>query len=207
MYFVLNPDRPLPEHWSKAKSSVVDAWFGDTSHFCFLRHPGTARWILVGVSKSEISSNSWYDGPFDQVPPYLPIRKVLEEAYPYVKDAGGIDEHGNFLQMVGQRVAISPYQDYESGPEFVTFLEGVVTKSPGPEAWTSATYEYKRDWRSPNAVSSPPSHQQGQSASWPANHWGGSSREWGAAHEKSTSRNWPANHALTTSREKNEDHP
>jgi hypothetical protein len=198
-YYVLNTSKPCPESWSRGESSTVETWWGDWSRFCFLRDPRTGRFILVGVHQREIRENSWYDGPFDQVPPNLPIREILEEAYPYVIDAGGIDEHGNFLKMAGQRVAISPYQEYVSGPDLERFVANAVRDTDTPLAWTRATYEHKRDWRAP-AEYPIGAHTQPVSSAWPANHWGANSGSWGNRHEAATSATWPANHAAETSR-------
>lgn len=165
-----------------------------------MHEPHTSRYILVGVHQREIRENGWYDGPFDQVPPNLPIRAMLEQAYPYVKDAGGLDENGNFLNVKGQRVAISPYQEYTSGPEFETGLESAVQDVATPEAWTQATYEYKRDWRAPTNPTTSGGHVQSLSASWPANHWGISSASWGTQHEQAVSASWPPNHSVEGSR-------
>lgn len=200
-YYVLNTTKPRPESWSRGESSRVDLRWGDRSRFCFLRDARTGRFILVGVNQKEIRENSWYDGPFDQVPPNLPIQAMLEEAYPYVLDAGGLDEHGNFLKMKGQRVAISPYQEYVSGPDLERMIEGAVRDADTPLAWTSATYEYKRDWRAP--VDSPAvGHMRPLSSAWPANHWGASSGSWGGRHQSSVSSTWPANHAAETSEDR-----
>lgn len=75
---------------------------------------GRPRRILAGVFMPHVIANNFFDGPFDQVPPDLMIRSKLEEAYPYVKLRGGIDEHGNFLALAASRVAISPYTQYSS---------------------------------------------------------------------------------------------
>ncbi len=198
-YYVLNPAKPLPEKWSRGGSSKLETWFGDRSRFCFVRHPNTGRLILVGVHRREIMLNTWYDGPFDQVPPRLPIGDILREAYPYVADAGGIDEHGNFLNLSGQRVAISPYRDYDSGPALEAELENLIKPLQSPEAWIHATYEPKRDWRSPARFVGQETHNRPTSATWPANHWGHSSRAWGAQHDGGTSLSWPPNHAVDQS--------
>lgn len=52
----------------------------------------------------------------DQVPPKLELEERLESAYPYVK--GKIDRHGNFIEVPGTRVAISPYLKYETLKQF-----------------------------------------------------------------------------------------
>ncbi len=200
LYYVLDDRHPRPEGWVRGESQQVEAWFGERSRFCFVKHPATGRFILVGVNRREISQNTWYDGPFDQVPPRLPLREMLEEAYPYVQDAGGLDEHGNFLKVEGQRVAISPYRAYESGTELEKDLEAVILDVGDPTAWTAATYEYKRDWRAPAGDAVAGVHVRDLSLGWPANHWGGSSRGWGPEHAAETSRGWPVNHDAQVSR-------
>lgn len=197
-YYVLNPSKQLPERWSRGESDTVELWFGDQSRFCFYHHRATDRFILVGVHERHIRENTMYDGPFDQVPPRLPIRAIVEEAYPYVIAAGGIDAHGNFVRTEGSRVAISPYRAYRSGPELVVELETVVRDSNKPDAWLGATYEYKRDWRPPRYYTERSGHETSVSRSWPANHWGTSSRAWGT-HEVGASAAWPPNHVLGTS--------
>lgn len=201
LYYVLNADKPVPERWVRGESQSVETWFGEKSRFCFARHTPSGRLILVGVHRRNIELNTWYDGPFDQVPPRLPIRELLEEAYPYVKDAGGIDEHGNFVKMAGQRVAISPYMEYESGPSLEHTLQSLMTNDPTPLAWTKATYEYKRDWRAPSVQTLESTHVMTLSKRWPANHWGISSRAWGPAesHDAALSVSWPPNHRLSES--------
>jgi hypothetical protein len=210
-YYVLNEDFPRPEPWSRGLSERVEVWWGDRSGFCFLRHPATGRFILVGVHQREVRLNTWYDGPFDQVPPDLPLRPLLEHVYPYILDAGGVDEHGTFLRTPGSRVAISPYQEYVSGPAFESWLEQVVTDSSTPDAWTRATYEWKSDWRStpsPGAPASgpgwpgdsPPVHERRWSVTWPLHHWTPGSRQWGTDHDQPTSLSWPPCHAVHDSR-------
>jgi hypothetical protein len=196
-YYVLNPAKPRPERWTLAACGEVEAWFGDESRFCFLHDRSTGRFILVGVQRREIERNTWYDGPFDQVPPRLSIRAILEEAYPYVKDAGGLDEHGNFLAQPGQRVAISPYQAYQSGAALTEDLGRLVGPPGTPLFWTGITYESKRDWRP--ALPQTGGHRTAVSSAWPPNHWGDSSRSWGPEHRADLSVSWPPAHTLTTS--------
>ncbi|MEM7784781.1 MAG: hypothetical protein AAF623_15635, partial [Planctomycetota bacterium] len=44
-------------------------------------------------------------------------------AYPYLEMQGGIDRHGNFLNVQNMRVAISPYLQYGSLTELVMEVE------------------------------------------------------------------------------------
>ncbi len=200
-YYVLNPDMPLPETLVRGESESVQTWFGEHSRFCFVRHPATDRMLLVGVHRREVMQNTWFDGPFDQVPPHLPIGGILQEAYPYVVDAGGIDEHGNFLRMHGQRVAISPYIAYSSGPELETSLESLITDDPSPRAWLAATYEAKRDWRPPEYPRQSAAHERDISRTWPPNHWRTSSRQW-SDHNAEVSTSWPPSHESGASRDR-----
>lgn len=195
-YYILNTTRNLPEEWSLAYADGKrEVWFGDDSRFCFVKHVRSGRIILVGVHEANIFLNNVYDGPFDQVPPRLSIRSMLEEAYPYVQDAGGIDEHGQFLKQDGRRVAISPYIAYKSGPGLISQLLDRITDDDSPSAWTRATYEYKKDWR-PSLVGERQfqKHLAHLSSIWPANHYGSKSRLWGGDHSSPTSRSWSPNH-------------
>lgn len=198
-YYVLNEHMPRPEPWKRGLRTDVEVYFGDRTRFCFVRHPASERFILAGVQRKQIELNTWYDGPFDQVPPHLPIRALLEESYPYVRDAGGIDEHGNFLTRPGHRVAISPYQEYESGVDLETGIAARLLAEASPRAWAQITYEPKRDWRAPSGAESSAGHTMSLSGAWPANHWGSASRLWGASHGSPTSTGWPSNHVMDAS--------
>lgn len=190
LYYVLNETKPLPEVLHKATTKAGHTvWFGEHSRFCFYEHPGTNRKILVGVAAKNIEQNNWFDGPFDQVPPNLPIGDIIRTAYPYVEDAGGIDDNGNFLEQDGTRIAITPYQKYRSGVELLAFIDAAIQpEHASPRAWTGATYEYKMDWRAPqHAPATLGRHDIRRSAAWPPNHFGDASREWGEQHEQAVS--------------------
>jgi hypothetical protein len=149
---------------------------GGESRFVFLRDEGLGRTVLIGVSSDAIAANSYYDGPFDQVPPHLPLRPLLTEAYPYVAYGGGIDEHGCFLDRVGQRVAISAYHDYVDMDEMRAWLGAAI--DPGAEGvsrWIRVVLEEKRLFHLrleglPDR-SGDSAHEVRLSASWPAGHW------------------------------------
>jgi hypothetical protein len=198
-YYVLNPDMPTPETLDLVENNGLKLHFGHESRYCFYEHAQSGRRILVGVHERNIRHNTWFDGPFDQFPPHLDVKSILEEAYPYVIDAGGVDSNGNFLQLAGQRVAISPYIDYGSGPDLVEELRRRIRDDATPLAWMQATYESKRDWRAPSIGDVAPGHESAISSVWPANHWGTASRLWGDTHAADLSVNWPANHKPVSS--------
>ena len=200
-YYVLNETEPLPEELQplavETDSGPAKLWYGTGSRFVFFEHTPSGRRVLVGVHARNIQLNTRYDGPFDQVPPRLNIRPELESAYPYVLAAGGIDDHGNFLERKGQRVAISPYVPYTSGVQLERTLAGLLLDSPTPTAWAGAVYEPKKDWTPPAARLV---HSMERSAAWPANHMGSMSGAWPDAHRKELSLSWPANHEARISR-------
>jgi hypothetical protein len=164
---------------------------GAESRFVFYEDRTMGRRVLVGVSSDEIRRNSYFDGPFDQVPPNLDLREKLEAAYPYVKLRGGIDEHGNFRELEGQRVAISPYQQYDTVENLVKKLAVLYRPSrTGTARWASMAYDSKEDFmrEQPKGSLQAGRHQTEISLAWPANHWGEQSRIWPASHEKLASR-------------------
>lgn len=196
-YFVLNPSYPTPEPLSVVEHGGHGFAFGSESRFCFYRHPDTERHVLVGVHLDAIAANSWFDGPFDQVPPRLQIGDLVRRAYPYVEDNGGIDDHGNFLRRDGSRIAISPYVAYFSGPELLEDLARRMTAEVGQLEWLVAVEESKNTWRAPQSPGEGIArHVAALSRAWPANHWGASSQSWSAEHSIEVSHLWPPNHVV-----------
>ena len=102
------------------------------------------------IFEDNVRKNNYFDGPFDQVPPNLSIKNILEEIYPYVKDRGGIDDHGNFKALHHSRVAISPYVKYSNTSEFLTFASQVLRPHSQPKtislAFLDLVYESKMDF-------------------------------------------------------------
>lgn len=196
-YFVLEPCQPLPESLSRA-GSTLPIEVGQESRYVFLLDEATGRRVLCGVHASNIRQNNYFDGPFDQVPPRLPLREMLERAYPYVRYRGGIDEHGNFVRLEGQRVAISPYQAYESLGALTNWL-GHVDASECPLPWLPAVFETKSLFHleleaMESARRETVEHVVDISRAWPANHWGDSSLLWPTTHDSRASLAWPPNH-------------
>ncbi|MBL8875672.1 MAG: hypothetical protein JNM86_07745 [Phycisphaerae bacterium] len=216
LYFVLVPDK-AGEPLVSVRGDATEFLVGLHSRFVYFVDQPTGRRILVGVHSSNVRDNNYFDGPFDQVPPDLSLREMLNETYPYTKFRGGIDEHGNFNSFEGQRVAISPYQQYTSTDRLLEQLlkakggEG----AEGPKRWVAMVYENKRHFHEemeeylvnnineyPNAANALPSysHVVGVSRSWPASHFFYSSRQWARGfHDPGVSTGWPPNHVMTES--------
>lgn len=204
-YYVLNTDRGLTETFTPT-SPGSRYRVGSESRYIVFDDQETGRMVLVGVKARNIRDNNYFDGPFDQVPPRLAIRAKLYAAYPYSRGRGGLDEHGNFVDLDGQRVAISPYVDYDAITAGLSYLETRrKDRTSGPELWSDLTYEYKRDFAPGdpgattlasylNVSTQSRSHATFMSQGWPANHTASNSRSWPTDHNQSASRAWPANH-------------
>lgn len=203
-YFVLNEDMPLPETLVPREAPYADYLLGVESRFVFFRDPRTRRAVLVGVDAGQVRENSFYDGPFDQVPPDLEIGGLVERAYPYVLLRGGVDRHGNFKSVNGQRIAISPYQTYESLSELLPTLDWCrLSVEPGRPPWLRMVREWKRDFSRVPPVNEPPEgapmHGVDRSRTWPANHWRSSSDLWPVEHDQASSVRWPPRHDASIS--------
>lgn len=201
-FFLLPPD--ARRGLVLAYDDRADVWLDPASRFVYWMPEAGGRCVLIGVWAENVRGNTWFDGPFDQVPPRLAIREMIHTAYPYTRARGGIDEHGNFVGQPGHRVAISPYQEYETLASMRGFIERTLRERPvdGPELWAALCYESKRDFVPPEARTGAPTlgdrlrdravpayAKQG----WPANHEVAASRAWPSEHLASVSGTWPAN--------------
>ncbi|GJQ28859.1 MAG: hypothetical protein HBSAPP03_07430 [Phycisphaerae bacterium] len=89
------------------------SWRGARSGFIYVPdHAG--RLILAGVHVGEVAMNTFYDGPFDQVPPRLSLRELIRWAYPGIEDrrSDSLDAYGTWTKHASARVAIAPYMEY-----------------------------------------------------------------------------------------------
>ncbi|MDF1808777.1 MAG: hypothetical protein P1U42_03685 [Phycisphaerales bacterium] len=199
-FYVLNEEN-MPEIISKITTeNGHELYIGSRSRFVFYHDDDLSRKILIGVLQSSVQSNNYFDGPFDQVPPNLSVRDQLQQAYPYVRLRGGIDEHGNFKQQDGQRVAVSPYMQYGTVRELAKNVDLLYRPmEPGNLKWIMMCHEWKRDFhRTLNEYLdsddlTPVTHSKDISRKWPSNHWSKNSQTWKLDHSYQTSKQWGAN--------------
>ena len=184
-YYVLQSNRTIPEplivldRIRERLPGDIEILLGVDSRFVFLRDSSMGRTVLIAVNVDQTAANTYYDGPFDQVPPRLPLRPMLEAAYPYVASGKGIDAHGRFLGRVGQRVAISPYLDYRTFDEVEDWLEQTIDiESIGIGRWIGVVLESKRFFHhrleqlaGQEQDLAVYSHEEHSSGAWPAGHW------------------------------------
>lgn len=143
-YDVVNNERPLAETETSIDQNLT---VGDRTHFVYFNDLERNRKIIVGVDTQNILENNYFDGPFDQVPPHLPIRDRLYAAYPYTQYLNGLDPYGNFIDWKGSRVAITPYTDYDY-PDF-SAVQSIVkqcSKENASQFLSCITYESKKDF-------------------------------------------------------------
>ena len=111
--WILNDDFPTHDTFA---SGLGNLEIGRRTRFAFLSDDRNRRRVLVGVSKAEAQANSYYDGPFDQLPDnYIATGEVQLQKYIELNNPdrrGQIDEFGFFKLLPAYRVAIMPYHLY-----------------------------------------------------------------------------------------------
>ena len=202
-YYVLDEEDGVPDRFREEEGYLI----GKRTGYAFYEDTEYGRKLLVGVQIRNIYANNYFDGPFDQVPPRLPIKEKLEAAYPYVTYNGGIDEYGNFLAEDGVRVAISPYLAYETTDELrAAHKECAAQRDDSSIFWSCLTYEPKKDFHKELEAGGYPKDSKGfhavfASQGWPANHSGEMSMMWPGGHRADQSKTWPPNSLDGFSRE------
>ncbi len=141
------------------------------SRYAFIRDGTGGELILVGVLDRHIHDNSYFDGPFDQVPPDLDIGDKLRSMYPLLKTLRPIDEHGNYVDVQGVRVAISPYRRYSSVDNLVRIVRRLNLNTP--RAWMDLSDPRVQD----HEVGIRDGHSLSVSKHWPPTHRVSKSRD------------------------------
>jgi hypothetical protein len=99
----------------------------------FLRDPAVRRKVLIGVHGREVHYNSWYDGPFDQLPDTRVVLGELDMRDYIVAHTGlspeVMDRFGGIVAQSGVRVPVAPYRLYSELEEF-EFVEELFETEP-----------------------------------------------------------------------------
>ena len=115
--YVLNENRKVADRL-QTMPDAPGILIGRRTGFAYYPDTRAERKILIGVHSSNIAQNTYFDGPFDQLPDNFldreTFRKSIEAAYPDVK--GSIDDYGNFNGGEG-RFLINPYKTYTDAAE------------------------------------------------------------------------------------------
>ena len=145
-YYILNEEEEILSNPIIISDDVI---IEKRSKFAYyLDKDNQNRKILIGVYGKNVMTNSYYDGPFDQLADnYIDSESTLSEAiqlaYPYTK--GLVDEYGTFLHDDGFRVAIMPYYIYESEYELIELVEGAKWNAKGDEFYSIITYDFQKE--------------------------------------------------------------
>ncbi len=123
LYWMLDERMFVPEALTIANDDVV---VGARTRFAFYLDREHDRKLLVAVRAEEVEYNSWYDGPFDQLPDtYVRMGKIdlkpLLVAHSGLRD-DSMDKYGHLLAEPGARIPVASYRFYRSEDEldFVT---------------------------------------------------------------------------------------
>jgi hypothetical protein len=113
-HYILDESAPVSDGLQAlARSDRV--LVGKRTGFAYYRDHRLDRKILIGVFEQNVRLNSYFDGPFDQLPDNFiegeTLRQAIIDSDPTVK--GKIDRLGYF-QDDEERYAISPYMQYQS---------------------------------------------------------------------------------------------
>ncbi|MGA2184039.1 MAG: hypothetical protein ABSH47_13500 [Bryobacteraceae bacterium] len=139
LFWILNRDLPVAEDFDRTATDIA---IGRRTRFAFYVDKSNDRWVLVGVDRRNSVENTWYDGPFDQLPNEeieagLPgFRKYLESVYPGVR--GQIDDYGRYKLLPQSDVAVVPWMLYDN-VEDLAFIEKCKQTPAGPAFYRCIT--------------------------------------------------------------------
>ena len=126
-HFMLDETAPVADQFVALKGSEP-IQIGKRTGFAF--YPFDGRKILVGVNERQSRLNTYFDGPFDQLPENFiegeALREAILAADPSVK--GKIDRLGNFADGSG-RYLIHPYLLYRQPGDLAVFARCVASKA------------------------------------------------------------------------------
>ena len=103
-------------------SASAQIRIGLRTSFAWYRDRYRPRYILAGVRAAETEINSFFDGPFDQLPDNFIEGDVLRDALVAISPeiAGSIDRLGNSEDLTG-RMLVDPYILYETEDDLAQF--------------------------------------------------------------------------------------
>ena len=118
-YYILDEERKVVENLVNLESQIV---IGEMTRFAYYLDKENNRKILFGVFLENVINNNYFDGPFDQVYPFVDIGEKLRRSYPYTK-IQRVDKFGFFIDNMNFRIAITPYLNYKKKEELIYLLE------------------------------------------------------------------------------------
>ena len=118
---------------------------GKRTGFAFYRDHLRDRKILIGAYEPNMLTNTWFDGPFDQLPDNFiqgeTLRDALIAASPDLK--GHIDRFGGFPGG-DERMGVDPYLPYRKVSDLYLFDRCAQAKQNSPSYYLCFALEYDR---------------------------------------------------------------
>ena len=119
LFWVLNEDHFVPDQLTALSANVS---VGERSEFVFYTDSLNRRKILIGVNRINVADNTWYDGPFDQMPDNY-VRAGLTDMRTFLAqhhevDAQQLDQYGFVLPRKMTRLGVDAYCRYDSREVF-----------------------------------------------------------------------------------------
>ncbi len=112
IYFILDKPGSTPETFIQHKTKI---FIGKRTGFVFFEDQ-FQNYILVAANAEEVYKNTWYDGPFDQLPEnfYKKIKfwDVVYDAFPELK--GKIRDDGVMINEPDSVFGIFSYREYQN---------------------------------------------------------------------------------------------
>jgi hypothetical protein len=128
--FALDETVPTPDELIDAKGAAP-VLIGKRTGFAL--YPFEGRKFLVGVDERQSRLNTYFDGPFDQLPENFIAGDALRDAILAVEPSltGRIDRLGNFADGSG-RYLINPYMLYRQPADLALFQRCMASKAVPP---------------------------------------------------------------------------
>jgi hypothetical protein len=126
-HFILDETAPIAEQFIVPKGGEPIS-IGKRTGFAF--YPFEGRKILVGINERQSRLNTYFDGPFDQLPENFIEGEALREAILAADSSvkGKIDRLGNFADDSG-RYLIHPYLLYRQVSDLSVFRRCATSKT------------------------------------------------------------------------------
>lgn len=146
LLWVLNESRFVPDSMLAVGEHLLQ---GARTKFVFFRDRELGRRLLIGVHAGQVRYNSWYDGPFDQLPDTrVGLGEIDMRAYLCAHtgiEAEKLNRYGIILERPGARIPAAPYGLYEDLSEFDFVSELVSSNTPRSELIAAMTKERRPD--------------------------------------------------------------
>jgi hypothetical protein len=145
-HYLLGETQPLRERLFPM-NETDRILIGHRTGFAFYRDHRRERKILIGVFDTNVRTNHYYDGPFDQLPENFvlgdSLRNAITDAAPHL--GGKVDRFGAFHGSTN-RYLIGPYLHYSRADELLV-VHACAEKRKLSAAWYYACFTRERHQR------------------------------------------------------------